>query len=65
MVSEDLKLLTFHKVTKMLNGQVNCKKLLILGAVSGLSWFEFPRKVGNWAPLIVDVLLKNGSDSDI
>ena len=65
MVSEDLKLVTFHKMTEMLNGQVNSEKFSIIGAVSGLSWFEFPRKVGNWAPLSVDVLLKNGSNSDV
>ena len=57
MVGVNRKLLTFDEMSKMLDRQVDGQEFPIKRAVSGLSGLELLGEVGNWTPLISNILL--------
>ena len=65
MIDLDRKLSTFNEVSKMFDREVDGQEFSIERAVSGLCRLELLGKVGNWAPLISNILLQYFSYSRI
>ena len=65
MISVDQKLSTFNEMSKVLDRQVDGEEFPIERAVLGLGGLELLRKVGDWTPLISNILLQYCSYSPI
>ena len=63
MITENREHTAFNKVSEVLGCQVDGEKLPVKCAVYCFSRAQLLRKVGNGVPLIIDVLLKYGSNS--
>ena len=57
MISVDWKLLTFNKMSKMFNRQVDGQEFYIEYATSGLCGLELLGEVGDWASLISNIYI--------
>ena len=65
MIGVDQKLSTFNEVSKVFDRQVDGQEFPIKRAVSGLCRLELLGKVGDWTPLISNILLQCYSYSRI
>ena len=57
MVGVDRKLSTFDEMSKVFNRQVDGQEFPIKCAVAGLCGLELLGEVGDWTPLISNILL--------
>lgn len=65
MVGEDLEIATLDHVPEVTNSQVDRQKFTVVRAVFSLAIRELPAKISKWLQVIVNFLVKNGSNSGV